>query len=200
MQPETKAAETRIAPPLGHAPCNLFGRDKMLEQGTPYRGSFQQLADARRVLKIATSLDRTPLLTVQDRQELARVRSLAIRVIEAASEELIETLDALHGDVDLEVDDPPEDDGTEEQAAWVERVNQTKPPYRFPAPADYRNHEDAEDDEGGGDTSGDEGEPAFDARSRRVANLGGEGAGCTINGDRELNGDEGDYGGEVCGV
>jgi hypothetical protein len=58
-------------------------------------------------------------------------------------------------------------------------------------------HEDAEDDDGGGDCTDDE--SGFDKGSRLQANirghgwLGGSGAGCPINGDIELNGDEGDY-------
>ena len=47
----------------------------------------------------------------------------------------------------------------------------------------------------------DEDIPGFTPADRAIANLLGDtGAGCAINGDRELNGDEGDYGGEVDGV
>ena len=126
-------------------------------------------------------------MPVEDRQELKRIRSLALRCVGAAISELVETLDALVGDPDLEPDDPPEEDGTEEQAAWIERVNQAKAPYTHSAPADYRNHEDAEDDEGGGDTSGDEGEPDFTRRTQKSERL--YGPGCTIS-DPDLGAEE----------
>jgi hypothetical protein len=73
----------------------------MLDERTPYPGSFQQLADARRALKVATTLDKHPVLQADERLALQQVKSLAIRTIEAATEELIATLDALH-DADVE--------------------------------------------------------------------------------------------------
>ena len=90
----------------------------MHEDCTRYRGSFQQLADARRVLKVTNSLRSSPVLPADDRLELERIRALAIRTIESATEELIGCLDALHGDADLEDDDPREDDGSAEPAHW----------------------------------------------------------------------------------
>jgi hypothetical protein len=66
----------------------------MLDNLTSYRGSFQELADARRVLKVTNSLRLAPL-SAEDRLELEKIRSLAIRCVEAATAELIETLDAL---------------------------------------------------------------------------------------------------------
>jgi hypothetical protein len=74
----------------------------MLDERTSYRGSFQQLADARRALKVATSLDKHPALKVRERLELRRVKGLAIRCIAAAVEELIDTLDVIGGDPDVE--------------------------------------------------------------------------------------------------
>lgn len=70
--------------------------------------------------------------------------------------------------------------------------------------ADLEDDDPPEDDDGGGDCTDDE--PGFDPISRTQANVLGHlsgsasGAGCVINGDCELNGDEGDYGGEVYGV
>jgi hypothetical protein len=71
------------------------------EHLTEYPGSFQQLADARRVLRVADRLRSAPVLLADERLELERARALAIRCIEAATAELIETLDALH-DPDVE--------------------------------------------------------------------------------------------------
>src|SRR5438874_7469 len=56
-----------------------------------YRGSFQQLADARRVLKVTNSLRSAPVLSADDRLELEKIRALAIRTIEAATEARIAT-------------------------------------------------------------------------------------------------------------
>jgi hypothetical protein len=75
----------------------------MTIQSGQYAASFQQLADARRVLKVTNALRTAPVLLADERLELERIRGLAIRTIEAATEELIETLDALHGDSDLEL-------------------------------------------------------------------------------------------------
>lgn len=68
---------------------------------TEYSGSFQQLADARRVLRVTNRLRSAPVLLADERLELERARALAIRCIEAATAELIETLDALY-DPDIE--------------------------------------------------------------------------------------------------
>lgn len=106
----------------------------------------------------------------------------------------ISLLDVMEGDPDLEQDDSDlEYSGDERDAAWTERLNQTRA--ALPRTVEPGWHggasEDAEDDDGGGSFTDDE--PGFDARSRRLANaLGGGGAGCAINGDCELNGDEGE--------
>jgi len=67
-----------------------------------YRGSFQELADARRVLKVTNKLRKVPVLEVSERLELERIRALAIRCIEAAAGDLVDMLDALH-DADAEL-------------------------------------------------------------------------------------------------
>lgn len=80
----------------------------MLDEHTPptdeqqYRGSFQELADARRVLKVTNTIRQAPVLAVEDRLEVERIRAYAIRCIEAATIELIETLDIALGDPDEE--------------------------------------------------------------------------------------------------
>jgi len=51
--------------------------------------------------------------------------------------------------------------------------------------------EDAEDDDGGGDDDRSEDTPGFDRASRALANIFGEGAGCSIS--------DSDYGGEEAG-
>lgn len=87
----------------------------MLDDTTPpsaeqqYRDSFQELADARRVLKVTNSLRQAPVLSIEERLELEKIRGYAVRCIEAATAELIETLDALD-DPDVEDDDSREDD------------------------------------------------------------------------------------------
>jgi len=90
--------------------------------------------------------------------------------IAAAIETMVTVLDLLDGDLDREEDDPAECNGDEERAAWIERVNQTRPAL-LTAPAHFQSHEDAEDD---------------DPRE--------------LDDPVELNGDEGDYGGEVDGI
>lgn len=109
-------------------------------------------------------------------------------------DELIMRLDDQDGDADLETEDPDlEPDGTEADQSFTEwhtrgRHKLWSGSYEGPAML-----EDAEDDEGGGDTCGDEGEPDFSKPPQ------GYGPGCEIsdsgepNGDVEPNGDEGDY-------
>lgn len=152
-----------------------------------YPGSFQQLADARRVLRVTNRLRSAPVLLADERLELERARAVAIRCIEAATAELIETLDALH-DPEAEEDDPAEDNGDAERSAWVERVNQTRPALT-PKPADFRSHEDVEDDDPQGEVTDDD--AAFDKRSLALANRTGSGPGCPIS--------DPDYGGEEAG-
>ena len=67
----------------------------MLDNPTELSSGFQQLADARRALRVANSLRKAPVLPADERLLLEQTRALAIRVIEAATAELIETLDAL---------------------------------------------------------------------------------------------------------
>ena len=62
----------------------------------------------------------------------------------------------------------------------------------FLADPDAEEHDPAEDGDGGGEECTDD-EPGFDRKSRAIVNRYGEGAGCAINGDAELNGDELDY-------
>jgi hypothetical protein len=99
-------------------------------------------------------------------------------------------------------DDEEPDDDAKGDPAWVEWHTMRGAEKRGPNIISW--NEDAEDDDGGGDCTDDE--PGFDKGSRLQANirghgwLGGGGAWCPINGDVELNGDEGDYGGEVDGI
>jgi hypothetical protein len=72
------------------------------DERTPYPGSFQQLADARRALKVVNSLNKHPVLEADERLVLQRVKALAIRCIGAAVEVLVDTLDLLDGDTDAE--------------------------------------------------------------------------------------------------
>lgn len=152
----------------------------MLDNSTDYPGSFQQLADARRVLKMTNELRQLLFLPADERLELECIRVLAIRCIEAATADVIDTLDVLH-DPDVEGDPFNEGEpafdarsgesvnaqpGTDpnidaEQSAWIERVDQTQPALTH-ASCYIQAHEDAEDDDA-----------------------------------TELNGDESDYGGEV---
>lgn len=83
-----------------------------------------------------------------------------------------------------------EDCGGGGDQAWVEWASMRGSAKR--GPNFTRGQEDDEDDDGGGDCTDDE--PGFNRRSRTIANVcDGSGAGCAINGDREPNGDEGDY-------
>ena len=66
--------------------------------------------------------------------------------IAAAIETMVTVLDLLDGDLDREEDDPAECNADEERAAWIERVNQTRPALPAP-PAHFQSHEDAEDDD-----------------------------------------------------
>jgi hypothetical protein len=142
-----------------------------------YRGSFQELADARRVLKMMNGLAALPALPAEERAEVQNIRARAIRCIEAATAELFDTLDLVTTDPEIEDHDTAEPDD-EGDLAWVERTNQTKEPLPFTGIW----NEDVEDDEGGGDTSGDEAEPLFDKVHCRTLNaLFGDGAGCTIS-------------------
>lgn len=121
----------------------------------------------------------TRILSGFERDELAGFIAVAI-----------DLLDMADGDLDLEEDDPPEEAGDHLDAAWLERVDQRKIGVGginsswFPGIS-----EDAEEDDPHGEL--DEGEPAFDKRSCRIANLHGEGPGCTIG--------DPDYGGEEAG-
>jgi hypothetical protein len=125
----------------------------------------------------------------------------------AAIDTLVHVLDLMDGDPDLEPIDEREPDGDEADAAWIE-WHTMRGAAKHGANACGWNEDDEdsdppEDDDGGGDCTDDE--PGFDPLSRHEANVLGRriyggGAGCAINGDRELNGDEGDYGGEVDGV
>ena len=95
-----------------------------------------------------------------------------------------------------------EDQG--ERAAWVERIDQSRQPgvvdgFRHATSVD----EDEEDDDAK-EADGDEldGSAAEDEAYlfRPGDTPGADGAGCPISDPIELNGDEGDYGGEVDGV
>lgn len=123
----------------------------MLDNPTPYAGSFQELADARRVLKIVNPLRHAPVLPAEDRLELERIRAMAIRTIEAATAELIATLDVLD-DPDAEDNGDAEAVGDEEDTAWPEwhsRGRHKDLPPRSPP------HEDAEDDDAAEEDDGD---------------------------------------------
>ena len=116
------------------------------------------------------------------------------KTIGAAIDAFLFYLDALDGDADLEPDADREPNGDELDAAWVEWVamrGAAKRGANFHAGA-----EDAEEDDGGGDDCTED-VPGFDLTSRRIANLYGSGAGCSIAGDAEPNGDEGDYTGGI---
>lgn len=91
----------------------------------------------------------------------------------------------------FEIDDPAENDGTEFDQAWIEWTGMRGAAKR--GPNFHAGEEDAEDAEGGGYDSQSEDEPGFDKASRAAVNSYGDGAGCSINGDREPNGDEDDY-------
>jgi hypothetical protein len=93
----------------------------------------------------AATPEQVPTLSRRDRGVMAEV--------------LIESLDLNDGDPDLEDDDP--DHGIEdlgEAASWLERIDQTRPPYGARGSADARNCEDAEDDGDTRDGSGAEDE------------------------------------------
>lgn len=156
----------------------------MHENTTSYPGSFQQLADARRALKVANALRKAPVLPAEERAELERIRALAIRCIEAATAELIDTLDAL--------DDPDSDTGDGEDElptgrasavetdragvgctisdpgdiAWIEwdkMPPSCKRGSNLTGNRSGRFSEDDEDDDPGGGNVEDDGEPVQDA-------------------------------------
>lgn len=67
----------------------------------------------------------------------------------------------------------------EDGSAWIERTDQTKPALTGPSVA-LASHEDAEEDDPQGDVTEDD--PAFDKRSRRIANgRYHSGPGCTLS-------------------
>lgn len=179
----------------------------MLDDITPsvpsqqYPGSFQQLADARRVLKVTNSLRKSPVLLAEERLEIERARATAIRVIESSVQSLIETLDALD-DPDLEPNgDELDGDGAEDD--FMDHYGAGLPgcpvadPAEYAAPEGVRQrqykqslpHEDAEEDDE--DCSGFEDEPLFDrGQCERLNARYGDGPG----GGQLLDSDRGDGG------
>ena len=130
------------------------------------------------------------------------------RKLETFLEAGVELLDAIDGDSEAEDATDVEDEGIVSEAfdgpgcpasdeddraypEWHAR-GRHKEAYRDSWKAIAS--EDAEEDEGGGDDLTED-TPGFDVRSRAMANAYGDGAGCPLNGDVELNGDEGDYSG-----
>lgn len=117
------------------------------------------------------------------------IASFPRNVVHDMIERLIEQLDDRDPDPDLEQDDPTENNGDDVgDMAWVEwttmRGSQKAGPNII-----VGFNEDIEDDEGGGDTSGDEGEPNFNPDKRFPTRL--YGPGCEIS--------DSDYGGEEAG-
>lgn len=98
----------------------------------------------------------------------------------------IDLLDLTDGDLDLEEDDPPEEAGDHEDAAWIEREDQRRIAVGGLHGSDIPGiSEDAEvDDE---DCGQDEAEPDF--RKHRRYRRGESGPGCVIS--------DSDYGGAL---
>ena len=85
---------------------------------------------------------------------LAHQFNVAFEGLQAIAEKIHETLDAIDGDPDLELADPLESDGDDQDAAWIEwtamRGNQK------PGPNIARHEDDEEDDPPGVDSNEDE--------------------------------------------
>ena len=129
--------------------------------------------------------------------EAARIATIMARFskrqLQAIGEAAIDILDARTGDPEAEDEDVDgEEDGTRFDVAWIEWTGMRSIARR--GPNFFAGEEDTEEDDGGGDVCTDD-EPGFDKISRLTANAyaGRPGAGCAINGDQELNGDEGDH-------
>lgn len=174
--------------------------------------------DVCRAARVAESLGQQPL-TLQEQATLYAIKLHAYHSLSSLVHKALAMLDELAGDADMEGDpfnegEPAFDpasramvdvhtgtyiNGDEGDRAWTEwnalRGSQKAGPNI--ASVD----EDAEDDEGGGDTSGDEAEPNFKRDPRQTARL--YGAGCPIAdpGGCEHDGREEDHDGEreVCG-
>lgn len=114
--------------------------------------------------------------------------------ISAATQALIDLnlalLNHAGGDPDLEDDDTVEANGDELDASWTEGGNDLR--------KGWSPSEDAEEDNE--DQDGFENEPMFHRGDcARLSALHGDGAGCSVSGDVEPNGDEGDYSDADCG-
>ena len=147
----------------------------MQSQPVAYRGSFDRLADARRVIKVAASLSRLPVLPADERLELAKIKIAAELVIAEAVDDLIETLDLIRGDPDFEDDDPAESDGTELDMAWPEWHGRGRHKEACMRHFGHILSEDAEDDTE--DCSGFEDEPLFGSGMKMLNALFGDGPG-----------------------
>lgn len=89
-----------------------------LSDAATYRSHLERLADARRVLSISNKLDRSPVLTVDDRHAIQKAKLLAWNVIAETVEGLVEVLDAASGDPDLEAGDAEDDFTDHRRAPW----------------------------------------------------------------------------------
>jgi hypothetical protein len=162
----------------------------MLDERTSYAGSFQQLADARRALKVVIPIDKHPCLDADQRLELRKIKSLAIQIIGAAVEELVATLDTLDGDPDIEPNGDEldatnaEDDFLGEGAGLDGPGCSISDAGEYARPEDIRQrefkrslpNEDAEEDDE--DRGEFEDEPLFDpAKCRQLSVLYGDGPG-----------------------
>jgi hypothetical protein len=148
-----------------------MSHDISVAAGQPQLLPLQRLADARRILEI--TCEGHPFMDAEGRAAIRDGKRMAWAVLAEVTEQLVETLNVAAGDPDLEDDDPAEHDGTEYDAAWTERSDQSKtPPTGFTA---Y--HEDAEDDDAD-DTGNAEDEGLSGGALQYAAR--DNGAGCVI--------------------
>lgn len=148
------------------------------------------------------------MATTAVRAESALANPLSRQAIENAIETLVALLDTADPDPDVELNGD-ELDGNNSEDDFIDHEGHGLPGCPVSDPGEYAApetaakgqrefkrslpHEDAEDDEGGGDTSGDEGEPDFGKPPK------GYGAGCQISdaGGCEHDGREPDHDAEI---